>query len=127
MPIRFSINPEEGYYIARYMGLLTENSVLDSWKKFYEGNEWKPSLNELEDLSSADFSEINADAIRSLVNYKNAVYKKHNVGTIKDAIYAPNSLRYGLARIYTVFAEESPEKTRIFNDINEAKLWLTEN
>jgi hypothetical protein len=126
MPLKFSINHDDGYFVVEYIGRITDDEALNSWEEFLQGDDWAPGLNELTELSRSDLSKVTANGIRNLATYIERVYKKHNVISVKVAIYAPNPLPFGIARIYSVFAENSPQNIRIFDDIHKAESWLLE-
>lgn len=63
MPISFTINHEQGYFISKYVGKLTDDELVESYKNFSEGDDWIPGLNELADLSEMDATIVTTDGI----------------------------------------------------------------
>ncbi len=39
MSIYFSINHEDGYYISRYTGKISDTDLLEAYKNFFSGEE----------------------------------------------------------------------------------------
>ena len=126
MAVSFSVNHELGYFSTKWGGNLTDVELLDGYKNFFEGGQWKPGLNEFVDMSAAVNSEISSDAIKQLAEYCEELYKSHSIDAIKTAVYAPSDLSYGIARMYTGWSGESPESIQTFRDYEEAKGWLEE-
>jgi hypothetical protein len=124
MPITFTVNKSENYFICKPVGIITGTESLESWKNFLQGEEWLPGLSEFTDLSEANMSEFTNDDVTRLASYIEGVYKKHNVTHAKNAIYSPNDLPFGLARMYSIYASESPELVQVFRDKEEAMQWL---
>jgi hypothetical protein len=79
-------------------------------------------MKELADLSEADLTEITADGVWNLARMVEELFRPHNIFP-KVAVYAPNDLDYGMARIYSAHAEKF-EAHRVFRDFDEARAWL---
>lgn len=124
MSISFTINHEQGYFISKYVGKLTDNELIESWKNFLEGDDWVPGLNELADLSEMDATMVTMDGINRLMRYVGSIYEKHGLNTIIVGVYAPRDLPFGLARMYEFIANESPEEICVFRTMQEAESWV---
>jgi hypothetical protein len=126
MPITFSINFDGGYLIAAYTGKISDEEMLASWKGFFQGEKWVPGLNELIDLSQADLNGITANGLEQLIDYAKTVYEKHNIHSVRIAVYAPENIHYGLARMYEALTFDYPQSADVFRSIKEAESWLKE-
>ena len=126
MPITFSINFDDNYLIAAYSGRISDEEMLASWKGFFQGEMWVPGLNELIDLSQADLNGITANGLEQLVNYAKTVYEEHDIHSVKIAVYAPENIHYGIARMYEALTFNNPQSADVFRSIQEAKSWLKE-
>ena len=113
-----------GYFISKYEGTISDEEVLNAYNDFFQGKEWRPGLNELADLSDANVSLITNQGISRLVELNKRVFKAHNIDSVKTAVYAPEDLPFGLARMYSILAEDSPENIDVFRDFFEAKSWI---
>jgi hypothetical protein len=126
MPIEFQLQKRDGYFTAKWLGKVSDSESFNSYKDFYEGPEWSPDLNELGDLSKSDMSSITADGLRSLGVLVENHFINHNVDSSKTAVYSPNDLPFGLARIYQTWVDQSAENVKVFRDLKDAELWLCE-
>lgn len=127
MGITFTIKADDGYFISKYVGAITDDELLASYTAFHEGNDWIPGLHELADLSEANMKQVTQEGLRCLASYVKAVYLKHGLLAIKTAAFAPNDLPFGIARVYEAVSSESPVCLQAFRDVNDAKLWVTSN
>ena len=119
------MNHEAGYFVSYYKGPITDANLLNDWKSIIDNGTWIPDTNELADLSEADLSGLTTDGIRALADYFISMSTDRNVASMKKtAIYAPNELNFGLARMYGVFAFKSSQKIEFFYVREEAIQWL---
>ena len=125
MPITFSMNQDDGYFVAQYEGAISDKDLLDEWRSVLSNIDPIPNINQLADLSDADLSGLTTTGIKAIADYFIFIYRKYNVTSMKTAIYAPQSLSYGLSRIYEVLAYESAQDIKVFNDREKAIQWLT--
>lgn len=124
MPITFRINKSAGYYIAHWAGKISSTEILSSYQSFYKSNEWVPGMNELADLSEADLTCVESERFVELATYTEQFYKDNAVNSVRAAVYCPNDLPYGLARIYQAWVDDSPEKISVFRKFHDAVSWL---
>ena len=124
MPITFSRNDDEGYLEIRYKGQISDSELLNAYKSFFSSDEAIPILNDLTDLSEADLTNLSSGAIQELADYITRSYKESGISSLKTAIYAPDSLRYGLSRMYATISYDTPQHIQIFRDREEAIQWL---
>ncbi len=122
MPIKFTVCSDDGYYIANYVGRITNDSVIADFRAFFESGNWSTGLNELADLSESDLTEVTSLGVQNLASFIEEFAKKHDWRP-KVAVYAPRDLPYGLARVYSVKACKF-ENLQVFRDRSEAKSWL---
>ena len=125
MPITIVMNHEAGYFVSYYKRAITDADLLNDWKFIMDSGAWIPDTNELADLSEADLSSLTTDGIRALADYFISMSTDRNVASMKKtAIYAPNELNFGLARMYGVFAFGSSQKIEFFYEREKAIQWL---
>lgn len=122
MPIKFNVYPHEGYYIARFTGVITDSELLDDFRRFFTGSEWFPGLNELADISLADVNHVTTDGVKKLAKLIGGIVRLHDFSP-RVAVYAPNDLPYGLSRIYSAEAT-SFETHKVFRNYDDARAWL---
>lgn len=124
MPVTFKIIKSDNYFVCKYFGIINAAEVLESWENFLQGNEWIPGLNEFTDLSETNFKGVKDNDVIQLIHYIERVYKENHIASTKVAVYAPNDLPFGMARMYSIYADDSPELIHVFRDKEKAKKWL---
>ena len=125
MPIRIVMNHEAGYFVSHYKGAITDADLLNDWKSIINSGDWTPDTNELADLSEADLNSLTHDGIKALAYYFNEIATENSVTYMKKiAIYAPNTLNFGLARVYSAFAHSSSQYIKFFREQEKAVQWL---
>ena len=122
MPVKFTVHPDDGYYLAKFVGKISDSEMLNDFRRFFSGDKWIPGLNELADISEADVTGITADGVNKLAMLIENIFQQYGISP-KVAVYAPHDLPYGLARMYSVSAEKF-ETHDVFRDLDEAKAWL---
>lgn len=123
MPIKFNVYPNDGYYISKSRGAITDAGMLDDYRRFFAGDEWIPGMNELADLSEADVTQVTIDGVNKLAELIEGIFQQHDI-LPRVAVFAPNDLSYGLSRMYSVKAERF-ESLKVFRDLIEARAWLS--
>ena len=126
MPITFTPNPEEGYFVSKFTGKVTDDEFLDSYKEYYNNEHWIPLLKELADFSECESPLLTTGGLDRLANYIKALFIERGITTFQTAVYAPNDLPFGIARIYEAMTIGSPESVMVFRQLNEAISWLNE-
>ena len=126
MAITFSRNQSGGYLEITYSGQISDSELLSAYESYFSGDDAIPVLNDLTDLSEADLTHLSRDAIQELANYITSLYEKYGITSLKTAIYAPNPLKFGLARMYGTLSFDTPQDIQIFKDRHEAIQWLTQ-
>jgi hypothetical protein len=96
--------------------------MLNDYRAFFASSDWVPGHNELVDLCDADLSKVTPGGLRDLASIVKQIFQSKDVSP-KVAVYAPNDLPFGLARMYSVPAEDF-ETQMVFRDLNEAMVWL---
>ena len=122
MSISITLYPEEGYYVSEYVGAITDAEMQDAFTRFFTGDEWVPGMNELADISKADLSRVTPSGLRALASIVEDIFGNHDF-FMKVAVYAPENLSFGMARIYSAHASRF-EAHRVFRDLDEAREWL---
>ena len=124
MPIIFSRKDDEGYLEIKFKGQISDSELLNTYKSYFGSDAALPVLNDLTDLSEADLTNVSNDAIHKLADYITRSYKSSGITSLKTAIYAPDSLKYGLSRMYEAISYETPQHIQIFKDRQAAIQWL---
>jgi len=122
MPILFEVNHDDSYYIAKWEGRVTDKSLSDGYRAFFESQEWVPGYDSLVDLSELDATDITQTGLQHLAELVKSTFAPHGIHP-RIAVYAPHDLPYGLSRMYSA-GVESFETHRTFRDKSEALEWL---
>jgi len=125
MPITFTINHQDGYFVAEYTGLLSDDELVNAYKDFFTGEKWRPGMNELVDISQADCSFITHHGLNQLAIFAEEHYKKHQCLNVKCAVYSGADDKFMLARIYQQMSSEEHEHIYFTSLLRSAKIWLT--
>ncbi|MBN2280507.1 MAG: hypothetical protein JXQ65_08005 [Candidatus Marinimicrobia bacterium] len=122
MPINFKVIPEKKLISIKWVGRITGSMVLESFKNFHHANGWSPYYNELVDLSEAELTDITKFTIMEFKQFIETVLSQ-NDHKKKVAIYAPNSLQFGISRSFSTQIEDL-QYIQVFKKLEEAKQWL---
>ena len=115
------------WFTSYWTGSLTDAEVLYLYIEFHKGDEWKPGMAELVDLTHADMRQVSAEGLAALAEKITEIFGEANVSTSKTAVYSETDLPFGLARLYEAYTHESPETVQVFRDRDEAMNWLLGN
>ena len=126
MAITFAPNQEEGYLLSKFSGEVTDDELLNSYKEYYENEQWIPLSKELVDSSECERPAITNDGLKRLAKYVENILLNRGITTFYTAVYAPYDLPFGISRIYEVIASESPEAVMVFRNLNDAISWIKE-
>lgn len=124
MPITFEVHEAESYFVSRWRGRIGPDEAIQTYFRFYDGGEWKPSFDELTDFSEADMSAFKSSEMMGYAKMAEEAYAERGATAVRVAVFAPSVLPYGLVRVYQAWTEESPETVGIFKDFEEALAWL---
>jgi len=124
MPITFEIVPGKNYFISLWSGNISDSELMKFYKNFLEGPDCKLNLNEFADLSALKFTSITSSGIMQFSSFTKEFLISHDVEIMRSAVYCTDALTNDMAKIYSYWIDDSPEKVRIFNDYNDAESWL---
>lgn len=123
MPITYTIRKNEGFVVAKHEGLVSDQELLDTYRQLYNDPDYQLGFKKLVDLRATESMERSADALQDIAQLIKSRYAGSSE-RFKTAIVAPRDLSYGLARIYEVYSEETPQETMVFRDLQKALDWL---
>lgn len=123
MAIDFTTFPDENYFLTTFSGTVTDAELLSRYQAFMHSEQWQPGMNELVDVAQGELTQLSSAGLRQLQEFTEG-FLGEQATAMRTAVYAPDDLPYGLARVYSALAETSPELISIFRDREEARLWL---
>lgn len=102
-------------------GRLTLTEFKEALREYYRS---QPTRNLFWDLARADVSGASPEEAEELARFVKELAHSRDGG--RNAIVAPDSSTFGLAKIYQLFAEnvQQTSQTRIFKTRQEAEAWL---
>ncbi|NIZ61471.1 hypothetical protein DL239_10830 [Sedimentitalea sp. CY04] len=107
-----------------YDGCSTNQQQLTLFRKISEEFGVGPFTNSVSDLSKLISTEMTATDMFSQSSMVKATLETASV-PIKQALFAPTEMSYGISRMYMGFADLSPKlKIRIFDDLQAAVEWI---
>ena len=121
MPHSTKLDSELGVVVIRYHGAIDLEEfrhVLDELKML-PGR--RPGLKLLSDFRASETPQ-SGDEIRPLAEYARPTHQAY--GATKWAHIAPNTLTYGLVRMYAALTQEAPVTVQVFKDVGEVDDWL---
>ena len=129
MPITFSCQDADDFITVKYAGKITGDDLIAAWKAFLEDEKFTPGNNYFIDVSDADLSKLTGKGLHDYVAYLEQFIAAQGQGVTvrKSAIYAPDTLAYGIARMYDALGIDTAKSIRVFKDKQDAINWLGNN
>lgn len=123
MPISFAIHEEQGLFVSRWVGAISDSDLIPSYDRLFANEKYQPGFHELVDLRNANMAGVTVDGSRGLARMVES-YLAGKCGSFRTAVIAPEDLSFGIARIYGAVAEESPEDVMVFRELTDALEWI---
>jgi len=123
MPILHTINRDLKLVMSSWVGDISDSDLLPSYRKLYDDASWQPGFSEIVDLRDAELSSVTSEALRRLASMVDG-YTRGKCEQFKTAVIAPSNLPFGIARMYEVYADTSPEDVKVFRDLKPAFEWI---
>ncbi len=115
----YRIHKELGFLVTTWTGKVTNEDLINSYTRIFTDKNWSNQYNELADFREADAAKVTNNGLRKLVE----LAVKYE-GDKKSAILVSHDLTYGLARMYEILSEQSPETVQVFRSAEKALNWL---
>ncbi len=118
-----TITTHESYTIYSLSGAFDDESLYQTYSDLWTSSDYTPTKPELHDLRVADFSRVTAAGIRNVAK----LYKRlHSSAPQRpNAILAVNELNSFYALMASRLAEEWNPNVRVFQDHEEAVVWVS--
>ena len=123
MPISYSIDPARGLVTLTYTGTITDRDLFDTFDRLYRDPGHRVGMSELSDLREAESVQVTAKGLQDLA-LRTARQLDPAGKTWRVAVVAPRDVVFGLARMYELLREGSPEQVMVFRDLAAAEQWL---
>lgn len=122
MPITYQIDHSTGVIRTSCSGVVTLDDVLGHFRALESDPECPPRLDVLLDFSEWT-SEAKGAELRAAGDAVGSV--SHRVQFGACAIVAPADLRFGMARMFEVFADAWFDAIQVFRTVAAAEAWLS--
>lgn len=126
MPLHFSLEPEQPYFMTRFVGQIDDAQLSEYYPSVYFRPELRRAKAELADLSEADMTRVTTQGLEALARDIERALVKLGIDALKTAVYSPEDMPFGLARVYQAWSDLSPEVVKVFRDRDKAVEWLNE-
>ena len=127
MPVTISKDESGRYFVATFVGAISDDELLSAYSTFYQSDEWEPGLHELADFSRGTLERLSWAGLVSLASWERTFLKQRGVEKKKTALYLPRGQSSMQTVIYDVWTSGSPELFEVFHDRDAAIYWLMEN
>jgi hypothetical protein len=123
MSIECRIRPEHNLAILVHAGTTPDDEFFAYYKSLYENGTLDPSMNLLVDLREADSRPRSSMVLRDLAEFMQGIHSDTTTRP-RVAVVAPKDLSYGLAKMYSAFADPVPWDFVAFRAMDAALAWL---
>jgi len=123
MIVNTVVDKKAAVMIHTITGKMTFDEIKSSYEAILSHPEFQEDMNSIWDMRDADASEFDSQDVIRLARYFETKLK--NRAEFKVAVIVSRDLEHGLSRMYQVAAVDLPAKIGIFNNLEEAKKWVT--
>jgi hypothetical protein len=125
MPICYTIDSDNDRVVVRFSGTVRDQDLFSTFGALYDDPRHRIGMPELTDCRELQRADITTAGLRALARMTGAKLDPAQKPW-KVAVVAPQSVVYGLARMYELLREGSPEHVAVFRDLAAAEQWLDE-
>jgi hypothetical protein len=125
MTIKFSIFPDEELMLAKFSGHVSDNELVEEYRKYYESNKGIASFNQLILFDEATELDLEMESFIE-VSKMAGEYLKNSERSIKTAFVTEKTLHQILSDTYKSISDAKvPAASRkTFSNIDAALQWL---
>ncbi len=120
MSYTYRVYPEHSFVSVRFGGLVTETLMDEFIEETLLDGAFLACAKELMDWREVHDAELSGAYLRDLARRIDRAGLKFDY----LALVMPQSLPYGLARMYQAYRDSGDDTARVFRDISEAYAWL---
>lgn len=118
MPAGYTIDLERSLVRSRGWGVLTDRELLAHARALTVDPHFAPNFRQLADLREVTDVQITSATIKEMVRL-NPFW-----AGARRALVVTNDVVYGMARMYQILRDESPDELEIFRKMDGALQWL---
>ena len=123
MIVNTVVDKKASVMIYTVTGKMTVEEIKSSYESVRSHPDFQENMNSIWDLRGADASKFDSQDVIKVARYFETQTK--NRAVYKTAVIVSRDLEYGLSKIYQVAAADLPAKIGVFNNLEEAKKWIT--
>ncbi len=125
MNVNTVVDKKNAIMIHTVTGEMSFNEIRSSYESIIAHPEFQEDMNSIWDIRDADASKLDRQDIMRIARYIETQLKDRS--KFKAALIVFRDLEYDLSRIYQVASADLPAKIEIFNNLEDAKKWVTES
>jgi len=114
---------EDAVMIHTLSGEITFEEIKFSYESVLTHSDYKDDFNSIWDIREADASKFDSQDVIKIARYFETQTK--NRAEYKVAVIVSRDFEHGLSKMYQVAAADLPAKIGIFNNLEDAKKWVT--
>lgn len=118
MSLTYSIDANRRLIIVLARGVLTEADVTRVRDQIRRDQGFDPEYDQLFDASNVEDIALSKEGMARLADTSILA------PAVRRAFVATTTLQYGMARMFTSFAEQRNHVTQVFRHLDEAEAWL---
>jgi hypothetical protein len=126
MPISYAIDSDRHRVVVRFTGTVRDQDLFSTYNELYNDPRHQIGMPELTDCRELERAEVTSVGLQDLARMTGAKLDPAQKPW-RVAIVAPQNVVYGLARMYELLREGSPEQVEVFRDYAAAQQWLDES
>jgi hypothetical protein len=118
MPGSYTIDPARSLVLTRGWDLVMEREILAHVRALIADPRFARNFHQLIDLRDVTNVQFTASTVRELVRLN-----PFGAGA-RRAVVVTNDVVFGMARMYQILSDESPDELQIFRKMDDALQWL---
>jgi len=118
MPGGYSIEPNRSIVLSRAWGVLEDRELLAHARALAADPRFKPHFRQISDFRDVTDFHLTDQVIREMV------YLSPFGAGARRALVVGTDVAFGLARMFQILREQSPDEIAIFRDMDKALEWL---
>ena len=118
MPSAYTIDQTRSIVLSRGWGVITEHELLAHARALAADPRFEPHFCQLADLRDVTSVQVTSATIRQLVHLS-----PFGAGA-RRALVGSTDIVYGMARMFQIMRDESPDDIQVFRDLDAALEWL---
>jgi hypothetical protein len=123
MKVNTVVDKKAEAIIHTVTGEITYEGIKSSYESARSLPDFQENMNSIWDIRDADASKFDSQDVIKTARYFETQTK--NRTEYKTAVIVSRDLEHGVSKIYQVAAADLPAKIRVFNNLEEAKKWIT--